>query len=205
MTQAIIYTRSGGGVSVATASPEFMRAACNGGDQSIAVLPVDEWVARKTAQGHSEDAAYRHALAWWHGGCTTAEMWAIRRDIEPRRIWNAETRIEIVTLAPELVDITEALPADRWFRDAWRRAEDGGPIWIDLDTARDIQRRRIKAAIDAWNKQAAEDEERAFFANRQTNGPAIIEFDRQRIRDALWRALTPAAIRAVWPEDLPRA
>lgn len=128
------------------------------------------------------------------GGLTTNEALGLIRD---RDCAHRGTGIELWNVAD--------VPSDRWFRDAWRRSHDGGPIWVDLDIARDIQRKRIKSAIEQWNKRAAEDEEAAFFAGRLTNGPAIIEFDRHRIRDSLWGAATPEAINRVWPDDLPRA
>lgn len=197
----MVYTRPGGCVTVTTPTKEFMRAACNGGDTTVAVLPIDEWVRRKTSQGHNEDAAYRHARAWLAGGCTTAEAWAIVRDIEPRRIWNDRTRIEVVTLAPELIDIA-TLPADRYFRDAWRRPEIGGPIYFDLPTCRLIQLRNAESAVKDWNKQAQSDDERAVLSGRLTNGPAFIEFDRRGFQSVLLKAETPETIRAVWPEGM---
>lgn len=194
MSQRIVLTRPDGCVSIVCPSESAIRWMGSGGRWPHATRGwLGQQIERQIMAGHNADVSRRHVVAMMFGGLTSAEALGLIRD---RDCAHRGTGIE-------LWDYSQVW-SDRWFRDAWRRAEDGGPIWIDLPTARDIQRKRIKGAVDQWNKMAAEDEESAFFAGRMTNGPALIEFDRQRIRDALLRAETPDAVKRVWPDDLPR-
>lgn len=194
----MVYTEPGGGVAITSPAPEFMKAATNGGDPLTATLPIDEWVWRKTQQGHFEDAAYRHAKAWHFGRYSLAGAWRVIRDIEPRYVPK-----HVVVLAPEIVG-REFFPQDGgYFRRAWRRREDGGSIWTDIPTARLIHLYRAEAAVKQWNRREQVADDLAVLEGRLTNGPAFIEFDRRRMRDALLRIETPEAIRAIWPEGLP--
>lgn len=174
----------------------FLSLACNGG--GWAPVPLDLHVERKAIQGIAGDAAARHWRALALGGCVEAEALAIVRDTA-----TIDAGVPGVKAAVAgLMDLAD-LPADRWFRDAWRRTESGGPIWIDLPAARLIQLRRAEQAAERHNKAAVEEDDRVSLAGRLTNGPAFVEFDRRRIRDRLVAAATVEQVRAVWPEGLP--
>lgn len=86
------------------------------------------WIAqvmRMVARGVPSSAAYRYARTMMTGGATRRDAIEIIRDRDCRG------------MAIEIVDIAE-IPADRTYRNAWRRSSNGGPIWIDEDKAREI-------------------------------------------------------------------
>lgn len=192
----IVFTLPDGLVSLVIPSGEFMAGACNGGGLLVTAIDID--VERRIAAGFPADAARRHAKAAAFGGCTSAEALAVVRDSAsgPDGLLLARD-----AFAPELM--TPSSAPDRWFRNAWRRDRKGGPIWIDIDQARRIQREKIKTAIRQWNKRATEEDEDASLA-RLTNGPALIEWDWPLYRARLLQLATPRALKAVWPQELPR-
>ena len=121
-------------------------------------------------------------MAMQFGGCTDAEAYELMRD---RFCAQHGSGIE-------LWDVGD-VPKDRWFRDAWVRSHNGGPIDISLTKAMGIQFRRIKMAVDRENGRRRAD---------------INLFDRLiaaglvAIRDAIRRADDVASLRRVWPRDL---
>jgi hypothetical protein len=85
------------------------------------------------------------------------------------------------------------VPKDRWFRDAWVRSHNGGPINISLPKARGIQFRRITHAVEQEN------------ARRRTDMSLfdrLIQPDLAVLRDAIRRADDVGDLRQVWPSDL---
>ena len=148
---------------------------------------LDELVRRKTdaklQQGHpcSEDAAWRMVKAWAFGGCTTAEAYDIIKDHDCARFGRLI----------ELHDDTD-LP-DRWFRDAWYRSDNGGPVGVDLDLARPIQWTRIWTAVEEENKART----RAYIPKPMLTLPGEHE------RTAIRHARDENELRRIWPEGLP--
>ena len=192
MNHRIVLTRPGGYVSIVCPSMNAIRYMGSGGRWPGATRGwLDQQIERSLTAGMAEAAVRRHVHAMQFGGCTTAEALAIIRD---RDCAHRGTGIELWP--------AQDVSADRWFRDAWRRAESGGPIWIDLPTARLIQLRKTEQAVGRHNKAAVEEDDRVSLAGRLTNGPAFVEFDRRRIRDRLLAASTLEQVRAVWPEGL---
>ena len=114
------------------------------------------------------------------GGCTTAEALAIIRD---RDCAHLGTMIE-------LFDIDE-LPGDRWFRDAWTRSHNGGPVYVYLPRARRVQIDRIKGAVAQRNRR------------RLLLGRALIAPAWGSIGNAIRHARDEHELRRVWPEGLP--
>lgn len=170
MTQAIVYTRPGGGVDVCYPSSECLEAMSCGGlwdDRPRGYL--DEQIERQVAAGIHRWAAERFARAVQFGGCSQAEAFAIIRD---RDCGHMGTGHEIWDLAD--------VPKDRWFRDAWRRSHNGGPIGVDMAAARKIQLTRIGEA-----------------AKRGKAGLQLARW-RERMR----QAETPDQLRQVWPRGL---
>jgi hypothetical protein len=195
----ILFTRPGGLVTVAGPTLEAYRACTGGG------VGRENWHMRTrgwmdaaihawTIDGVPETAAARwtRAVAW--GGMVDAEF---------NETVLATERCTPVKLAPEILRLHE-VPSDRWFRDAWRRNERGGPIFIDMATARALQADAMLATLDKWNAQAQRDDRRSRLLGRRTNGPATIDLDFDRYSLLIDKAATPAALKAVWPEDLPR-
>ena len=91
---------------------------------------LEEQERRQIEAGHAPDAVRRHIQAMSFGGLTTNHALQLIHD---RDCAHRGTGIELI----------DTMPFDRWFRNAWRRSPDGGPIWIDLDAARIVQQQRI--------------------------------------------------------------
>lgn len=179
--ERIVYTRPDGGVSIAVPSANCLRWMCLGG--RWADMPrgfVDEQTDRQIAAGIPKRAAaaFSHALAF--GGLTDREALEVLRDRD---------------CAPhgsgiELWDMDE-VPSDRWFRNAWTRSHNGGPIYIDLGKAKYAQFARVRDAIDLDHRRRA----------RDLNGERLdIDIDgiRQRIREAR----DVESVRRAWPDGL---
>ncbi len=165
--KVILYTTHGGGVAIMTPNRECLRWMSAGG--IWADMPagfVDEQIDRQIAAGHSRHAAERYANAVAFGGHTEAEALEIIRDRDCAPFGTA----------CELLDAAET-QQDHWFRDAWRRSHNGGPIWIDMKAARTIQLRRI-----------------AEHAEKRK-----LELRMDRWRSLIRRAETPAELKQVWP------
>lgn len=162
----IIYTRPDGGVNLCHPSAECM-AWMTGGGGYWADFPrgyEDEQVRRKVAEGCCEYAASRFCRAMMRGGCTDAEALEIIRDRDCGHLGSGF----------ELMDAAE-LP-DHWFRDAWRRSHNGGPISIDMKTAKRIQYQRIQKISQKFHLK--------------------LPLWRNRVA----RAQTPDELKAVWPK-----
>lgn len=181
MHKRIVYTRHDGGVSICVPTLNCIRwMGCGGywGNPRRGFL--DTQVERHVADGIDPDAAWRFVSAMQFGGCTTAEALEIIRN---RDCAHRGTAIE-------LWDV-EDIPADRWFRNAWVRSHNGGPISIDLKSAKQIQFARIRHAINAENKRRSEDLER--FDRR-------LEPDYHKIRNQIMGARDEMEVRSVWPK-----
>lgn len=182
-TKRIVYTRADGGVSICQPAPEFMAwMNCGGYWRDKPRGWVDEWISRRTKEGRREWAVATLARLVQQGGCTSADALAALRDFDCIHLgtgceaWNMDE-----------------LPSDRWFRDAWRRSHNGGPISIDMKAARAIQFKRIKVTAERENKRRAVDIE-------QFDNP--IELPLGTIRDRLHKAVNPNDLRRVWPDCL---
>jgi hypothetical protein len=182
VTRRIVYTRHDGGVSICQPSPWCVEWLANGGfwawrpQESLEAL-----VESGVAQGRHEWAVRRFIRAMNDGGCTTAEAFAIIRD---RDCGHLGTGFEVWDIAD--------LP-DRWFRDAWVRSHNGGPINTDLGLARRIQFKRIKAALTHENKRRADDLE-------LFDQP--LELPLRTIRDQLYKTDDLTILRRTWPREL---
>jgi hypothetical protein len=119
------------------------------------------------------------ALAGQFGGLSTAEAYGVVRD---RLCPHLGTGCELWD--------TEDVPTDRWFRDAWRRSHNGGPIYIHLPAARRIQWGRIKAAVERRN------------ASRLALGRTAIVPRWGALGDAIRRARVVEELRRVWPDGV---
>lgn len=193
MSKRIILTRRGGFVSIVCPSANCLRWMSAGGRwRGLRRGFLAAQIERSIAAGHEPDATRRFVNAMAFGGCTTAEALGIIRDRDCRHTGQGI----------ELWDASD-IPEDRWFRDAWRRSPNGGPIWIDMDAARQIQADRMAKAVASWNFRACQDDSTAALL-RQTNGPAIIDLDRPRLRRLLLAAVTPMELKAIWPNELPK-
>jgi len=181
MRHRIVYTRiADGGVSVCGPAPEIITALGSGG--LWAGRPrgfAERQIASMIARGVLPDAARNYARAIVLGGCSTQEALAIIRDRDCAHLGRQI----------ELWDVDD-IPSDRWFRDAWSRSHNGGPIVIDLRKARRIQWQRIKAAIAAHNGQ------------RQALGRKPRPVMWGEVGSAIRHARDSDELRRVWPEVL---
>ena len=190
----IVFTRpSDGGVTVTTPTGWALDIMCNGGglwdDRPRGFL--DELVRRKSCptlqKGRhiTEAAAWRFVNAMQYGGCTTAEAYDIIREHDCTRGGDG--------ILHELMDWDE-LP-DRWFRDAWYRSSNGGPISISLEKARPIQWRKLLAAVEQENKRREFD----------LFGKAAIKLSKQEYQRAIRNARDDQELRKIWIPSLPQS
>ncbi|ETR76393.1 hypothetical protein X566_00775 [Afipia sp. P52-10] len=182
--KVIVYTRHGdAGVSICTPTPEIIAAMAHGsyfGKRPRGFL--DEQVERNIANGIRSDVARRFVHALEFGGCTTAEALEIIRD---RDCGPHGTAIELWDAAD--------VPADRWFRNAWRRSANGGPISVDLRKARPIQLAHIKSALAIETKRRDSDDD-------LWSAPLVV--DLAPLVEKIKGAQDADALRAIWPSEL---
>jgi hypothetical protein len=179
----IVYTAHDGSVAICAPTDWIMTALCCGGlwDHFPRGF-IDTQIERQIARGVKADAARRYANAVQFGGCTTAEAFEIIRDRDCAHLGTAI----------ELWDVDD-IPADRWFRDAWRRSHNGGPISIDLARARPIQFRHISNAVKLEN-QRRQSELDSF--------DSLIEVDLPGLREKIIQARDEMELRTIWPGEL---
>lgn len=181
MRERIVYTRPNGEVWICIPSDNAVRWMANGGrwaEYSRGFLDIQ--IERDIAEGVLQSTAVRYARAMHFGGCTTAEALEILRDRDCR-----------TGTAHELYDMAD-LP-DRWFRDAWRRGHNGGPICIDRAMSRVVQFRRIKLAAE---KEAARR------ANDMDLVDRPLDLPWGAIRDRINASADENDLRRIWPEEL---
>lgn len=177
----IVYTRFDGGVSICCPAPSEISGMTNGGCQWWQNQPrgfLETQIERKIAAGISCDAAVRHAKAALSGGCTTAEALEIIRDVDCSRHGTAI----------ELWDLDD-VPPDRWFRDAWKRSQNGGPISINLKLAKPIQFKRAREFVEGENRRRSD----------ELDSMGLIDVDWDRFRTLVRSARDEQDLKAVWP------
>jgi hypothetical protein len=181
--RAILYTRHDGGVAVCRPNPWCLRVMETGGlwdDQPRGFIEVQ--IERQIAAGHRPDAASRFARALAFGGLTEREALEVIRDRDCGHLGTAH----------DLIDPAE-LPS-RWFRNAWVRSHNGGPVAISVAKAKPIQWGRIRAAYHAENKRRVEALEEL----------PEVKVDFGAVRAAIKRASDETELFRVWPEALAR-
>lgn len=170
----IVYNRPDGGVSICTPTDWIISVMSCGGLWHDRPRGYEEiQIERQIARGIRPDVARRYARAVTGGGCTTAEALEIIRD---RDCYNG--------VAHELWDASD-IPGDRWFRDAWRRSHNGGPISIDLEKARPIQWRNLWTAHHDKRKDVR-----------------FEEIDLRPFKTKIMAARSEAELRSIWPKEL---
>lgn len=181
MLKRIIYTRHDGGVSVCAPTKWIMSALCNGGGIWDHLPPgvMDRQIASMVNRGVNEDAAHRYAKAAMFGGCTTAEALEIIRDRDCAHLGTAV----------ELWDWSD-VPKDRWFRDAWSRSHNGGPISVSLKLAKPIHWRHIRHKLIELNKK------------RDNDMLDPIGFDEKIVKQKIRQARDEIELRQIWPKEL---
>lgn len=179
MRKRIVYTAHDGTVWVARVTEDCLSWLSCGGYWDGKDIDLEQQVERQVAAGHREHAVRRYMRAMDRGGCTTAEAFEIIRD---RDYSHRGSGFELWA--------QEDLPG-RWFRDAWRRSHNGGPIDIDMRAARRIQLERIKGAVQRVNKP------------RIALGRSPIVPQWLTLGNAIRRARDADELRKVWPSGVP--
>lgn len=188
--KALVYTRHADkGVSICHPVTDLFAYMTRGGgywnDRPRGFL--DELIRRKTCPilqkgtPASQEAAVKFVRAMQFGGLTTAEAWDVFRLHDCERYgFNVD-----------MIDTGE-LP-DRWFRDAWGRSANGGPVTVDMAKARAIQWERIADAVSRENKRREMD----------LFGLAPIRLRKLTYQTAIKNARDDEELRCIWPKSLP--
>lgn len=179
----IVYTRPDRGVSVCCPAPEIITALQRGQYfGAMARGTVDDLIDQQiSVLGHGPDVSARFVRGLAFGGLAEYEALEIIRDRDAAphgtgcELWDADD-----------------VPTDRWFRDAWRRSPNGGPIGIDIGAARKIQLTKIRQAYTE-QKEAA---------TWSLDGDEMGELNLSDLRANLKRCVEPEHIRRVWPEGV---
>lgn len=192
MRQRIIYTLPSREIGVVVPSDNCVAwMGCGGrwGDdvpKGFLDVQIERWIEKHNLK---PDAARGFVNALRFGGHTTSEALDRIADKDARPYGTAV----------EVID-RDDLP-DRWFRDAWRRSPNGGPVDIDISTARCVQKRRINSAYREYlRRQKAEADIEAFDTDMPSLPRPLARFD---IGRAINRADSAEEIRAVWLDWLP--
>ena len=194
--RCILYTLPGSTVSICYPAEECIAELTRGGRPML--RGRRDWEIEKFVRGGiPEDIAVRWIDAVIGGGKTTAGAFELVRlkDV-PRE-----------AMAVEVMEI-EDVPRDRWFRDAWRRSSNGGPIYIDLEKAIEVQARKIAAARNDMIQRCKSNEpidimlgnERLIGFWERVEGIDLADLGRR-----LRLARSPVEVRALWPKELPVA
>ncbi len=182
LNRAIVYNGFKGGVQVCHPSPQIFAIMSHGGWWDLAPHGfVEAQIERQISSGIDPDHAARFARAVAFGGVTEAETWDIVKDRDCARHGDMHE-----------VQRLDELP-DRWFRDAWSRSRNGGPIGVDLEKARPIQWRRLLDAVSQENKRREFD----------LFGPAPIRLRKLTYQNAIKHARDDEELRCIWPKSLP--
>ena len=184
--RAIITTRPDGGVIVTWPSPRCVRIMGMGGRWgNVCRGFLDTQIERHIANGCDQTTAVRFVRANAFGGLVTAEALGLIRDYSCGRrgtaheLWNAEE-----------------LPHDRWFRDAWVRGHNGGPISVSLDKARPIHFHKVETAVSRENAR------RSDWTTRLFRRQPVIEIDWHRFFAHVMDARDEMELRALLPTEL---
>jgi hypothetical protein len=181
MPKRIVYTRHDGEVAVCAPSLKAMAYMTGGGGRWDGFPRgfLDRQIAKQAEYGVGEWAAARFVRAMQFGGLSNAEAYAIVRDRFCGHLGTGH----------ELWDVAD-IPADRWFRDAWVRSHNGGPIDICMKRARRIQWARARSFVARENKRRTLDID---------GFDQLLELDYQRLRRSIRAASTPNELKGIWP------
>jgi hypothetical protein len=180
MLRSILCTKPDGGVGVIKPTP-WAYARTHGGVFIVVDGKPRPWaeffspqreIDKMVANGRRPVFARRWIMSAVNGGMTDAEFYEAIIEKDMAKGWTA----------PELIDEP---PSNRWFRDAWRRSHNGGPIYLDLERAKIQQARRLRSA----------------HADRLGRDP-FFEFDLGPWLTRIKCALSVDDLRAVWPVEL---
>lgn len=181
MNKRIVYTRFDGGVSICCPADDAIAwMGCGGYWNDYPRGFMDVQIERQIKDGRDPDAARRFAHAMQFGGCTTAEALEIIRDRDCAHLGTA-------------IELWDDVPTDRWFRNAWYRSHNGGPICVSLKLAKPLQFKHILAAVDTETQR------------RKTDIDLFdvpVDVDLLAAREKIRQARDEHELRAIWPVGL---
>lgn len=192
--------RSDGGVAVIVPVPSALRELTSGGRPWLGARRQVE-IENFVRGGMPEETAARWIDALIAGNATTAEAYEhiLMRSREPDQA------------AIDLVDIAE-VPAlrdpagNRWCRNAWRRSMNGGPVYIDIQRAIELEQKRLVRARAAALKQCEADEAEALIGgdmSRLGRRERILQIDLAALGQRMRAARSEAELQALWPAEIP--
>ena len=155
---------------------------CGGHWDDLPHGTLERQIEAQIGAGIAPDHARRFAHAVAFGGCSEAETWDILKDRDCARFGTMH----------ELISADE-LP-DRWFRDAWSRSPNGGPVSVSLQKAKPIQWAKLVNAVSQENKRRELD----LFGN------APIKLPKLTIQSAIRNARDAEELERIWLPELPR-
>lgn len=208
----IVDTRPDNSVAVTVPTRRLVSAFTGGGFGSLAAaveLPLDEEqrsvlmgsaslpreIEKLVMGGHAPDVARRWVNAIVAGG----ESEAGAADL---------IRLRDCSGGRDHARVTDNdVPPDRFFRKAWRRPAGGGPIYVDMQSARTLFARRVIAAKGQRVKELLAEIEIAQVSGDAAEAmtaahDALMQLDLRVLGALVLGATTPDALAALWPESL---
>lgn len=146
----IVTTAPDGRVLVTAPSLTAMCFMTCGGGRWDDVIPheppgfVERQIAAQAVNGVGERAARRFVMAMHRGGASVDEAYEIMLE-----------RFAAPLGAGHELWPTEDVPADRTYRNAWRRSHNGGPIRLDQRKVMEIDEARAWTAYDTMRATGA--------------------------------------------------
>lgn len=181
----ILCTERDGRVSIICPAAQCIRELHDGVPQGRERR--DRQIAQRIRDGISEWIAVRWVDALINGGNTEAEALGLILDKDK----------PVGSTAHEALNYWE-LPTDRWFRNAWRRGHNGGPIWVDLGEAKTVQMAAIMTRTLGAEKHAAS------LGDLATWSRVSRIKDKWSVYDTKIKAAREVEdLRRIWPEELP--
>lgn len=196
MRRVIVSTRPDRAVTITAPTSEIMRILTHGGVPEAyfgRTLDRDWEIEKLVRDGRREIIAVRWIDAVIAGGLTDAEAHGLI----------AEKDVPSDHAGIDLWDHSD-VPRDYWFRDAWRRSRNGGPIDIDFDVARRVQAQR---AIGAREHRLSElrhqlNVDLILSVDASAKRRQIVQLERDDLFAPMAAAMTVDELRASWPAIL---
>lgn len=211
----ILEQKDDGGVLIGIPAPNMMTALTNGGfgrlpgdavtsdlaeNESLRIevaasMPVDRAIDNMVRSGYDPDFAAKWTQAQISGGETDA------------------TALGMVALKtfPSQFDVVateqENIPADRFFRDAWRRDPGSDRLYVDPDASKVIFSRRLIEAKGMSVKKLTDELDVLLLTGKtdqalEAQHEALISLNLRALGAKVMAAASPEELKALWPAEL---
>lgn len=193
MDRRIVATGFDGGVRVTDPAKEIHAVMTRGGgwfdrNEMTIQRAMKYEIDKQVNNGRDPRVVKRHIHALAFGGMTDAEFFELIRDRDAAPFGTG----------CELWHVDE-LPTDRWFRHAWRRSPNGGPISIDLEKAKLIQIEMIDKRINQMNRR-----EEGALMKFMVPQVKKLRFNLRAMARKIGEARDEYEVRSVWPDAFVR-